>query len=69
MLVSINSIAAQQTASTGNTGKEVFHFSNYAATHPHVILQYTASGMILHIHSDVLFMFMTGAKSQAGRHF
>eukprot|EP00957_Ditylum_brightwellii_P189911 14457516-Ditylum_brightwellii.AAC.1 len=49
-----------------NTAKAVTHLLNYCATHPNAIIRYHASGMVLHIHSDALFMFEPQARSQAG---
>eukprot|EP00957_Ditylum_brightwellii_P023134 1745527-Ditylum_brightwellii.AAC.1 len=52
MLMAISNIAGQQAALTKKTGNTIVHLLNYVATLPLAVLQYTASGMTLHIHSD-----------------
>ena len=42
---------------------------NYIATHPLVVIKYTASPMILHIHSDASYLSEKRARSRAGGHF
>eukprot|EP00957_Ditylum_brightwellii_P140681 10716103-Ditylum_brightwellii.AAC.1 len=69
MLVAINSIAAQQAAPTENTAANIVYLLNYTATHPDAVIWYSASGMVLHIHSDASFMSEFRARSQAGGHF
>eukprot|EP00957_Ditylum_brightwellii_P169042 12866692-Ditylum_brightwellii.AAC.1 len=69
MLMAINAIASQQANPTLNTAKEMVHLLNYCATHPKSTIRYTASDMVLHIHSNALFLTVPGAKSRAGGHF
>ena len=66
MIVELNSIAAEQANSTGQTAKPVTPLLNYSTTHSEVITRYHASGMILHSHSDASFLSELGAKSRAG---
>eukprot|EP00957_Ditylum_brightwellii_P193803 14757843-Ditylum_brightwellii.AAC.1 len=49
--------------------KEIIHLLDYAATHPHAVIRYTASGMALYIHSDASYMSEPCARSRAGGHF
>jgi hypothetical protein len=45
-------------------------FLNYCATHPDAVLRYTASDMVLQVHSDAAYLVDTEARSQAsGHHF
>eukprot|EP00957_Ditylum_brightwellii_P103750 7903741-Ditylum_brightwellii.AAC.1 len=69
MLTSINAIAIQTAQPTIKTAKALTHLLNYCATHPGAVLRYSASGMVLHIHSDASFMSETQARSRAGGHF
>eukprot|EP00957_Ditylum_brightwellii_P193468 14732410-Ditylum_brightwellii.AAC.1 len=69
MLVAINSIAAQQAAPTENTAAAIVYLLNYAVTHPDEVICYSASGMVLHIHSDASFMLESRVRSQAGGHY
>eukprot|EP00957_Ditylum_brightwellii_P048475 3678307-Ditylum_brightwellii.AAC.1 len=63
MLVGINSIAAQQAALTENTAAAIMYLLNYVATHPDAVIRYSASRMVLHIHSDASFMLESCARS------
>ena len=45
------------------------HLLNHCSTHPDDVLHYSASRMILHIHSDALYLSKPEAHSQAGGHF
>eukprot|EP00957_Ditylum_brightwellii_P064689 4909734-Ditylum_brightwellii.AAC.1 len=69
MLVAINSITAQQAAPTENTTIAIVYLLNYVATHPDAVIHYSASGMVLHIHSDASFMLESCTRSQAGGHY
>ena len=42
---------------------------NYAATHPNAKIRYTASNMILYIHSDASYLSKPRARSRAGGHY
>eukprot|EP00957_Ditylum_brightwellii_P102003 7774340-Ditylum_brightwellii.AAC.1 len=69
MLMAINAIAVQQANLTINIAKDMVHLLNYCSTHPDAILCYSASRMILHIHSNTLFLSEPEACSRAGGHF
>eukprot|EP00957_Ditylum_brightwellii_P039196 2964917-Ditylum_brightwellii.AAC.1 len=45
------------------------HLLNYCATHPESTIQYTASNMVLYIHTNALLFAVPGAKRRAGSHF
>lgn len=70
MLVALGSISSQQSAPTETTRTAVNCFLGYAATHPNAVLRYSASDMVLHIHSDASYLSEAKARSRsAGHHF
>ena len=69
MLVALGSIGANQSKGTQTTADACIHLLNYCATHPNAVLQFTASNMILHVHSDVSYLSEPGARSRAGGFF
>ena len=56
MLVALGSIAAQQAKGMEKTYADTLWILNYAATHPNATIRYTASDMVLHIHSDASYL-------------
>ena len=52
MLTALGSIATQQAKGTEKTYADTLWLLNYAVTHPNAKIRYTASNMILHIHSN-----------------
>ena len=56
MLTALGSIAAQQAKDTEKTYADTLWLLNYADTHPNAKIRYTASDMILHIHSDASYL-------------
>ena len=66
MLLSLNSLTAEQDNSTKATSKSVTQLLNYSTTHSGAITIYHASGMILHIHRYCSFLSYTEAKRRAG---
>ena len=69
MLLAIGDIASAQANSTINTMKAVTHLLNYASTHPNSHVQFNASNMILHVHSDASYLTAPKARSRAGGFF
>eukprot|EP00957_Ditylum_brightwellii_P113909 8683920-Ditylum_brightwellii.AAC.1 len=67
--MALNAIAADQEHPTSKTAAAIVQLLNYCATHPEATIQYHASGMVLHIHSDVLYLSAPHARSRAGGHF
>ena len=49
--------------------KNVQQVLDYAAAHPHAIITYHASNMVLAGHSDASYLSETKARSRAGGHF
>ena len=68
MLTALSSIAAQQSKGTEKTYSDTLWLLNYAATHPNSKIRYTASDIILYIHSDASYLSEPQACSCAGRH-
>jgi hypothetical protein len=69
LLVSLNSLASEQSNGTQNTAKRIVQLLNYCATHPDATIRYHASGMILHIDSDAsYYLSMPKARSRVGGH-
>ena len=69
MLTALGSIAAQQSKGTEKTYADTLWLLNYAATHPNAKIRYTASDMILYIHSDASYLSEPQARSRAGGHY
>ena len=69
MLLALSVIASDQVSPTKNTMKEMLKFLNDVTTHPDAIPTYSASNMILNVHSDALYLCEPKAKSRAGGHF
>jgi hypothetical protein len=69
MLTALGSIATQQANPTKNTMIKIKQFLDYAFTHPHTIVTYQASDMVLTAHSDASNLLEDKACSWAGGHF
>lgn len=67
--VALGTIAAQQAKGTEATMQACTDFLNYAATHPNAIIEYQASDMILHIHTDASYLSESEARSRAAGYF
>ena len=66
MLVCLGTLAAAQTKGTAATTKACSQLLNYAATHPNAVVHYSASHMILKLHSDASYLSELEAHSRAG---
>ena len=69
MLVALSTIASQQANPTEETMRKTLQFLDYVATHPDAILTYSASNMVLNVHSDASYLIEPKARSRAGGHF
>ena len=69
LLMSLNTVASQQSKATEHTKMLVEHLLKYCPTYPNAVLTYHASDMLLHIHTDASFLSEPGAKSRAGGFF
>ena len=66
LLVTMNTISAEQSKITQEKAKKVMQFLNYVVTHPEAITCYHSSGINLHMPSDASFFSATGYKSRSG---
>ena len=69
MLVAIGAIASQQPKDTQTTLDANVWILNYAAPHPNATIRYSASDMVLHLHSDASYLSEPGARSRVGGHY
>eukprot|EP00978_Attheya_sp_CCMP212_P007961 scaffold18508_cov37-Attheya_sp.AAC.2 len=68
-LMALNSLASQQNKGTEHTAKQITHFLNYCATHPHASITFVKSNMILHFYSDASYLSEPEAHSRYGGYF
>ena len=69
MLPAINDIGSQQSKPTATTTKHLCQLLDYAASNPNATIRYHASGMVLHVHSDVSYLSAPCSRSRAAGHF
>ena len=69
MLPALGTLAAAQTKGTQATADAATKLLNYAATHPEAVVRFTASDMILHVHSDASYLSESEARSRAAGFF
>ena len=69
MFVALSAIAAQQANPTQETMRKTLKFLDYVASHPDVILTFSASNMVLNVHSDASYLTEPKARSRAGGRF
>ena len=65
LLMALNTIATQQENTTECTAMLLIHVLHYVAIFSKVVATYIHSDMILHIHTDVLYLVELGAKSRS----
>jgi hypothetical protein len=63
MLVALGTLGAAQAKGTKATAEASTKLLNYAATHPYVTIQFKASNMVLHVHSNASYLSETKAQS------
>jgi hypothetical protein len=63
MLAALGTIASSQAKATQLTKNECLWLIDYAASNPTSIIRYSASDMVLYIHSDVSYLSETKARS------
>jgi hypothetical protein len=66
VLMPRNDIAPEQTKETKKTQAATNQMLDYLVTHPDATIQYHASDMILHIHSDASYLSVSNAQSSLG---
>jgi hypothetical protein len=69
IMTAIGSLTSQPATATEDNEAKLIHLLNYCATHPDATICYSASDMILNIHSDAGYLNEPKARSRAGGHF
>ena len=69
MLKGLNTISKKQAKPTELTKAWTDHLLDYCATHPHAVVRYWKSDMVLKIHSDTSFLNEDNARSSYGGYF
>ena len=69
MLAALISISAKQAKGTEKIYDDTLWLLNYAAMHPNATIRYTASDMVLHIHSDASYLSEPRARRRTGGHY
>ena len=65
-LVALSSIASEQSKATSATENKAQQLLNYLRTHNNATIRYTASDMILNVHSDASYLSEPHARSRIG---
>jgi hypothetical protein len=69
VLMALSTIASKQAVATKQTISNTEQLLDFLATHPEATMRFSASDMILNIHSDASYLSARGAKSRASGHF
>ena len=69
MLIALNTTAQSQSNPAQHTAKLCQHLLDYCATYPNVGLRYHKNDMVLHIHSDALYLIAPYTKSRISGYF
>ena len=69
MLVAISTIISQQLKTMQTTRKVTVWLLNYSASHLNATIRYSASDMVLHLHSDASYLSKPGARSCVGGYY
>ena len=69
MLLAIGSISRKQSEATAKPAEACNWLMDYFASKTLAIIRYTASSMVLYIHSNASFLSISRARSRAAGHF
>ena len=69
MIIALGTLSSQQSKATEQTYNATLWILNYADSNPHATIRYTASDMILYVHSDTLYLSAPSAQSRTGGHY
>jgi hypothetical protein len=69
LIMPINVLASEKSKATEVTANKVIKLLKYCNTHPETKIRYHSSDMILHIHSDALYLSENEAQIRAGELF
>jgi hypothetical protein len=69
VLMTLSSMAIEQTKGTTNTMEKAKQLLDYLATNPDATIQYCASNIIINVHLDVSYLSEPDASNRMCRHF
>ena len=69
ILPCLGTLGTAQSKPIENTGLIIYHLLSYLHTHPNTTMRYKASGMVMYIHNDALYLSEDKARLRAGRYF
>ena len=69
MLVALETLSSQQWKSTKQTYYATLWLLNCADSNPNATIRYTASDMILYVHSDASYFYAACSGNRAGGHY
>ena len=69
LLPGLSGIASEQATATEATEARALQLLDYISTHPHAVVRYYASDMILNIHSDASYLSERDARSRVAGHY
>ena len=69
MLLALNAIAADKASPSDETMSKTKHVLGYVASSPDTILSFSASSMVLNVHSDILYLIEPKARNRADWQF
>jgi hypothetical protein len=69
ILLSLSAIASEQSHPTQLTHARCLQLLDYCASHPHAVVRFKASDMVLNIHSDASYLSESHARSRIAGHF
>ena len=66
IIVTLSTIASEQSTATTNTAKKITQLLNYLATNPDATIRYTRSDIVLWVHSNASYLSCPKARSRSG---
>ena len=69
VLMALSTIASEQTKGTERTMEKALQVLDYLAAHPDAKVKFSASDMVMNIHSDASYLTEPNARSRACGHF
>ena len=69
LLATLNTLGTEQASATENTIISLTQLLDYCATYPNPTLRFVASDMVLRIHSDASYLYVSKARSRASGFF
>ena len=69
LLAALNTLGTEQASATENTIISLTQLLDYCATYPNPTLRFVESDMVLRIHSDASYLYVSKARSRATGYF